>query len=42
MAPEKKQQALEKAREVREELKSRIGTLPPSAELIREDRDVAH
>jgi hypothetical protein len=37
--PEKKQQALEKAREVREKLRSRAGALPPSAELIREDRD---
>ncbi len=42
MAPEKKQQSLEKVREVREELRSRIGTLPSSAELIREDRDDAH
>ncbi len=42
MALEKKQQALEKVREVREELRSRIGMLPPSAGLIREDRDVGH
>ncbi len=39
MASEKKQQALEKAQEVREKLRGRAGTLPPSAELIREDRD---
>ncbi len=42
MAPEKKQQALEKVREVRDELRSRIGTLLPSAELFREDRDAGH
>ncbi|MFZ8839239.1 MAG: hypothetical protein ACO2PM_10085 [Pyrobaculum sp.] len=37
--PEKKRQALEKAREVREKLRSRAGALSPSADLIREDRD---
>jgi hypothetical protein len=42
MAPEKKQQILEKVREVREPLRNRVGTLPPSAGLIREDRDVGH
>jgi hypothetical protein len=42
MASEKRQQALEKARKVKEKLKSKIGTLSSSAELIREDRDVAH
>jgi hypothetical protein len=31
--------ALEKAREVRGRLRSKVGTLSPSAELIREDRD---
>jgi hypothetical protein len=34
-----KKQLLEKAREVREALRSKAGTLSPSAELIREDRD---
>jgi len=34
--------ALEKAREVRERLRSKVGTLSPSAELIREDRDAGH
>jgi len=33
---------LEKAREVREMLKNKAGTLSPSAELIREDRDAGH
>jgi hypothetical protein len=42
MASEKKRQTLEKAREVREKLRSRIGALFPSAELIREDRDYWH
>jgi len=37
-----KKQLLEKAREVREMLRSKAGTLPSSAELIREDRDVGH
>ena len=35
-------QVLEKAREVREKLRSKVGALPPSAELIREDRDAGH
>ena len=39
MASEKKQQVLEKAQKVREMLRSRVGTLSPSADLIREDRD---
>ena len=38
----KRQLALEKARKVREGLKSKVGTLSPSAELIREDRNVGH
>jgi hypothetical protein len=37
-----RQLALEKAREVREKLRNRVDTLPPSAELIREDRDADH
>ncbi len=37
---ERRRLALEKAREVRERLRSKVGTLSPSAELIREDRDV--
>jgi hypothetical protein len=36
---ERRRLALEKAREVRERLRSKVGTLPSSAELIREDRD---
>jgi len=39
MTSEKRRQVLKKAQEVRERLRSRVGTLPPSAELIREDRD---
>jgi hypothetical protein len=39
MVPGKKQQALEKAQEVREKLRGRVGTLSPSAELIRRDRN---
>jgi hypothetical protein len=35
-------QVLEKVREVREKLRSKAGTLSPSAELIREDRDAGH
>jgi hypothetical protein len=42
MASEKKRQTLEKAQEVREKLRNRIGVLFPSAELIREDRDYGH
>jgi hypothetical protein len=42
MASEKRQQALEKARKVKEKLKDRVGTLSSSAELIREDRSVVH
>jgi len=39
---ERRRLALEKAREVRERLRSKVGTLSPSAELIREDRDAGH
>jgi hypothetical protein len=39
---ERRRLALEKAREVREMLRSKVGALSPSAELIREDRDVGH
>ncbi len=39
VARERRRLALEKAREVREMLRSKVGTLSPSAELIREDRD---
>jgi hypothetical protein len=39
---QKKQRILEKTREVREELRSKVVILSPSAELIREDRDVDH
>jgi hypothetical protein len=39
VARERRRLALEKAREVRERLRSKVGTLSPSAELIREDRD---
>ncbi len=42
MVSEKKQRTLEKVRKVREELKSRVGTLHPSAELVREDRSTEH
>lgn len=42
VAREKRRLALEKARKVREMLRSKAGTLSPSAELIREDRDVGH
>ncbi|AKT34726.1 hypothetical protein PYWP30_01093 [Pyrobaculum sp. WP30] len=42
VARERRQLALEKAQEVREKLRSRVGTLSPSAELIREDRDAGH
>lgn len=38
----KRQLALEKAREVRERLKSKVDMLSSSAELIREDRNVGH
>ncbi len=41
MAAEKNR-ALEEAREMREKLRSKAGTLPSSAKLIREDRDVGH
>ncbi len=41
MAAEKNR-ALEEARKVKEELRSKVGTLPPSAGLIREDRDAGH
>jgi len=34
-----KREVLEKVRELREKLRSKVGTLPPSAELIRVDRD---
>lgn len=37
-----KREVLKKVREVREKLRSKAGTLPPSAELIREDRDGGH
>jgi len=37
-----KREILEKVQELREKLRSRVGTLPPSAELIREDRDNSH
>ena len=40
VARERMRLALEKAREVREKLRSKVGTLSPSAELIREDRVV--
>jgi hypothetical protein len=42
VARERRRLTLEKAREVREKLRSKVGTLSPSAELIREDRDVGH
>jgi mRNA-degrading endonuclease RelE of RelBE toxin-antitoxin system len=42
VARERRRLALEKARKVREKLRSKIGTLSPSAELIREDRDAGH
>jgi hypothetical protein len=42
VARERRRLALEKAREVRERLRSKVGTLSPSAELIREDRDASH
>jgi len=42
VARERMRLALEKAREVREKLRSKVGTLSPSAELIREDRDAGH
>jgi len=42
VARERMRLALEKAREVREKLRSKVGTLSPSAELIREDRDADH
>jgi len=42
VARERRRLALEKALEVREKLRSKVGTLSPSAELIREDRDVGH
>jgi len=42
VARERRRLALEKAREVREKLRSKVGTLSPSAELIREDRDAGH
>ncbi len=42
VAREKRRLALEKARGVRERLRSKVGTLSPSAELIREDRDAGH
>jgi hypothetical protein len=42
VARERRRLTLEKAREVREMLRSKVGTLPPSAELIREDRDAGH
>jgi len=38
----RRQLALEKAREVRERLKSKVDMLSSSAELIREDRNVGH
>ena len=42
VARERRRLALVKAREVRERLRSKVGTLSPSAELIREDRDAGH
>jgi antitoxin component of RelBE/YafQ-DinJ toxin-antitoxin module len=42
VARERRRLALEKAREVREKLRSKVDTLSPSAELIREDRDAGH
>jgi mRNA-degrading endonuclease RelE of RelBE toxin-antitoxin system len=42
VARERRRLALEKARGVREMLRSKVGTLSPSAELIREDRDAGH
>ena len=42
VARERRRLALEKAQEVRERLRSKIGTMSPSAELIREDRDAGH
>jgi mRNA-degrading endonuclease RelE of RelBE toxin-antitoxin system len=42
VARERRRLALEKALEVREKLRSKVGTLSPSAELIREDRDAGH
>ncbi len=42
VAREIRRLALEQAREVRERLRSKVGTLSPSAELIREDRDAGH
>jgi mRNA-degrading endonuclease RelE of RelBE toxin-antitoxin system len=42
VARERRRLALEKAQEVREKLRSKVGTLSPSAELIREDRDAGH
>ena len=39
VARERRRLALEKAQEVRERLRSKVGTMSPSAELIREDRD---
>jgi len=37
-----KREVLEKVRELREKLRSKVGMLSLSAELIREDRDVGH
>jgi len=37
-----KREILEKVQELREKLRSKVGTLSPSAELIREDRDSSH
>jgi hypothetical protein len=42
VARERRRLALEKALKVRERLRSKVGTLSPSAELIREDRDAGH
>jgi len=42
VARERRRLALEKARGVRERLRSKVGTLSPSAQLIREDRDAGH
>jgi hypothetical protein len=42
VARERRRLGLEKARGVREMWRSKVGTLCPSAELIREDRDVGH
>ena len=39
VARERRRLALEKAQEVRERLRNKVGTMSPSAELIREDRD---